>query len=109
MDMANFSAQLKNLGDGPTDMYLHHKKKYGDPKEFGYKDFIPMFKAEKFNPVEWISLLKKDGAKYAIPVADHHDGFAMYKSNTSKWNSYNMGPKRDILGELFKVAESKGW
>lgn len=108
MDTANFSAQLKNLGDGPTDVYLYHKKKYGDQKEFGYKDFIPMFKAEKFNPVEWIDLFKKAGAKYVIPVADHHDGFAMYKSNTSKWNSYNMGPKRDVLGELFEEGRKQG-
>lgn len=108
MDTANFSAQLKNLGDGPTEIYLHHKKKWGDQKTFGYKDFIPMFKAEKFDPVSWIDLFKKAGAKYVIPVADHHDGFAMYKSNTTRWNAMDMGPKRDVLGELFKEGRKQG-
>ncbi|WP_282160557.1 alpha-L-fucosidase [Ulvibacterium marinum] len=108
MDTANFSAQLKNLGDGPTEIYLHHKKKWGDQKTFGYKDFIPMFKAEKFDPVSWIDLFKKAGAKYVIPVADHHDGFAMYKSNTTRWNAMDMGPKRDVLGELFAEGRKQG-
>lgn len=108
MDTANFSAQLKNLGDGPTEIYLHHKKKWGDQKTFGYKDFIPMFKAEKFDPVSWINLFKKAGAKYVIPVADHHDGFAMYKSNTTRWNAMDMGPKRDVLGELFAEGRKQG-
>ncbi len=108
MDTANFSAQLTHLGDGPTDTYLHHKKTYGDQKEFGYKDFIPMFKAENFNAKEWIDVFKKSGAKYVIPVADHHDGFAMYKSNTTRWNAVNMGPKRDVLGELFKEGRAQG-
>ncbi|MEO1010076.1 MAG: alpha-L-fucosidase [Bacteroidota bacterium] len=108
MDTANFSAQLKPLGEGPTEIFLHHKKKWGDQKEFGYKDFIPKFKAEKFDPKAWIDLFKKAGAKYVIPVADHHDGFAMYKSNTSRWNAAQMGPKRDILGELFAEGRKQG-
>lgn len=95
-------------GKGPTNVYLHHKKTYGDQKEFGYKDFIPMFKAEKFDANEWIDLFKKSGAKYVVPVADHHDGFAMYASKTTRWNSKDMGPKRDILGELMKAGREKG-
>tara|TARA_R110002073_G_scaffold220099_1_gene380288 strand:+ start:2124 stop:3617 length:1494 start_codon:yes stop_codon:yes gene_type:complete len=108
MDTATFSAQLKLGKKGPNATYLHHKKKWGDQKEFGYKDFIPMFKAEKFDAKTWIDLFKKSGAKYVIPVADHHDGFAMYKSNTTRWNSYDMGPKRDVLGELFKEGRQQG-
>jgi len=73
-----------------------------------FRDFIPMFKGEKFNASQWIDLFEKAGAKYVIPVADHHDGFAMYKSNTTRWNSVDMGPKRDVLGELFKEGRSKG-
>ena len=107
MDTANFSAQLNPLADGPTKEFKHHKEKYGDQKKFGYKDFIPMFKAEKFNPDEWMDLFKKAGAKYVIPVADHHDGFAMYKSNTTRWNAYEMGPKRDVLGELFEAGRER--
>ncbi len=108
MDTATFSAQLNLEKAGPSDVYLHHKEKWGDQKKFGYKDFIPMFKGENFNAGEWIDLFKKAGAKYVVPVADHHDGFAMYKSNTTRWNAFDMGPKRDILGELFKEGRSKG-
>ena len=108
MDSATFSAQLKPGTDGPNPTHLHHLENWGDPKSFGYKDFIPMFKAEKFNAAEWIELFKKAGARYIIPVADHHDGFAMYKSNTSRWNVADMGPKRDVLGELFEEGRAQG-
>jgi alpha-L-fucosidase len=59
-----------------------------------------MFKAEKFDPDAWADLFEKAGAKYVVPVAEHHDGFAMYKTALSKWNAAEMGPKRDIIGEL---------
>ncbi len=108
MDTATFSATLELHSEGPSKVFTHHKGKYGDQKQFGYKDFIPMFKAEKFDANNWISLFKKAGAKYVIPVADHHDGFAMYDSNTSRWNSKDMGPKRDVLGELFKEGRKQG-
>ena len=108
MDTANFSATLKLMSEGPHEIYTYHKEKYGDQKDFGYKDFVPMFKAEKFDPAAWISLFKKAGAKYVIPVADHHDGFAMYASKTTRWNSKDMGPKRDVLGELFKEGRKQG-
>lgn len=88
--------------------YEHHIATYGAHKDFGYKDFIPMFKAEKFNPKEWADLFEKAGAKYVVPVAEHHDGFQMYKSDISHWNAYEMGPKRDVLGELKEAFEEKG-
>jgi len=59
-----------------TDIYKHHIATYGTQDKFGYKDFIPMFKAEKFDPDQWAELFKKAGAKYVVPVAEHHDGFA---------------------------------
>src|SRR3546814_4781751 len=58
--------------------YEHHLKTYGPQSKFGYKDFIPMFKAEKFDPAAWVKLFTDAGAKYVIPVAEHCDGFAMY-------------------------------
>lgn len=88
--------------------YEHHIKTYGSHKDFGYKDFIPMFKAEKFNAEEWVGLFKDAGAQYIVPVAEHHDGFQMYKSGISKWNAYEMGPKRDIIGELSDAAKEQG-
>ncbi|MEM9675078.1 MAG: alpha-L-fucosidase [Bacteroidota bacterium] len=108
MDTATFSAQLNPQQEGPNHVYLHHKEKYGDQKEFGYKDFIPMFKAESFDASEWISLFKKSGAKYVVPVAEHHDSFALYDSKVTRWNSVNMGPKRDVLGELFEAGRAEG-
>lgn len=88
--------------------FEHHIKTYGNQKEFGYKDFIPMFKAEKFDADEWAQLFEDAGAKYVMPVAEHHDGFQMYQSNLSHFNAYEMGPKRDILGELGKAFEKRG-
>jgi len=88
--------------------YNHHIKTYGLHTEFGYKDFIPMFKAEKFNSEEWVSLFKESGAKYVVPVAEHHDGFSMYKSTFNPWNSVSMGPKRDIVGELKESCTKYG-
>lgn len=85
--------------------FEHHVNTYGKHTEFGYKDFIPMFKAEKFDANAWMDLFKKAGAKYVIPVAEHHDGFQMYKSELSKWNAFEMGPKRDVLGELKEAAD----
>ncbi len=108
MDTANFSAQLYHKSDGPHRVYKHHIKTWGDPKKFGYKDFIPLFKGEKFNADEWISIFKKAGARYVVPVAEHHDGFAMYNSGLTRWNSVDMGPKRDVLKELMDAGRKRG-
>lgn len=88
--------------------FEYHRQVYGDQKDFGYKDFIPMFKAEKFDAAAWIDLFQKAGAKYVVPVAEHHDGFQMYRSDISHWNAYEMGPKRDVLGELTEEMHKKG-
>ncbi|MFY0625821.1 MAG: alpha-L-fucosidase [Reichenbachiella sp.] len=102
----NGTGEITNLG--PSEVYKFHVENYGDPSEFGYKDFIPMFKAEKFDANEWMDIFKKAGAKYVVPVAEHHDAFAMYNSNVTKWNAVKMGPKRDLLGEMFEAGRSKG-
>lgn len=88
--------------------YEHHREVYGPQSKFGYKDFIPMFKAEKFDANEWAELFKKAGAKYVIPVAEHHDGFQMYRSEVSHWNAYEMGPHKDVLGELTEAFHMQG-
>jgi len=91
-----------------TPEYEHHLQTYGEPVDFGYADFIPSFRAEKFNADEWMALFKTAGAKYVMPVAEHHDGFQMYDSEVSDWNAAKMGPKRDIVGELKEAAEKEG-
>lgn len=88
--------------------YEHHVKTYGPVNEFGYKDFIPLFRAEKFDVAQWMELFSQAGARYIMPVAEHHDGFQMYQSELSRWNAFTMGPKRDILGELKEAAQSYG-
>lgn len=106
MDQNVVNPDGKLESNGPSDVYLHHIKKWG--ATFGYKDFIPMFTAEKFNAEEWVSLFEKSGAKYIVPVAEHHDGFAMYNSHVTRWNAVKMGPKRDVLGELAKATKAHG-
>ncbi|MEM1123753.1 MAG: alpha-L-fucosidase [Bacteroidota bacterium] len=93
---------------GGHPVFTHHTEKWGHPSKFGYKDFIPMFKAEKFDATEWVNLFKEAGAKYVVPVAEHHDGFAMYKSNVTRWNAAEMGPKRDVLKELSDASKAAG-
>lgn len=88
--------------------YEHHINTWGPQKEFGYKDFIPLFKAEHFDAGKWTDLFQKAGAKYVVPVAEHHDGFQMYRSELSHWNAYEMGPKRDTLGELCGAMKERG-
>jgi len=86
----------------------HFEKTFGKlTPEFGYKDLIPMFTAEKFNAEEWADLFQKAGARFAGPVAEHHDGFAMWDTKYSEWNAAKMGPKRDIVGELEKAVKSR--
>lgn len=91
-----------------TKEYEHHIKTYGAHKDFGYADFIPMFTAKSFDAKEWMELIKASGAKYVMPVAEHHDGFQMYDSELSDWNAAKMGPCRDVLGELKASAEQEG-
>jgi Alpha-L-fucosidase len=91
----------------PRNMYLqdsavftHHLQTYGPQARFGYKDFIPMFTADKFDPDQWAGLFRRAGAQFVVPVAEHHDGFAMYDCSFSRWNATRMGPRRDLIGEL---------
>ena len=98
----------------PRSMYVegskefeHHVATYGPQSEFGYKDFIPKFKAERYDPGAWADLFKKAGAKFVVPVAEHHDGFAMYDCGLSDWSAAKMGPKRDLVGDLAKAVRKR--
>ncbi|QEG35766.1 alpha-L-fucosidase [Bythopirellula goksoeyrii] len=90
----------RNMYSKGTPEYDHHLKEFGPHAEFGYKDFIPLFKAEKFDPAAWADLFHEAGVKYVIPVAEHHDGFPMYDCEFTEWSAAKKGPQRDILGEL---------
>lgn len=98
----------RNMYNPARKEYEYHRKNWGDQKSFGYKDFIPLFRGEKFCPEEWVELFRKAGARYILPVAEHHDGFSMYDTAFNSWNSVNMGPGRDVMGELKKASEAAG-
>ena len=110
-----FSVPAFNNEWYPRNMYVpgspefeHHIATYGPQSRFGLKDFIPMFRAENWQPDEWARLFRDAGAQYVVPVAEHHDGFQMYKSEISHWNAWEMGPHRDVLGELHAACRAEG-
>lgn len=96
-----------------SDMSWHvgwkewHEKHYGPVETFNYHDFVPLFTAEKFDAEEWAELFQKSGAQFAGPVAEHHDGFAMWDSDVTPWNAADRGPKRDITAELFASLRAR--
>jgi alpha-L-fucosidase len=83
-----------------SSVYEHHVKAWGHPSEFGYHEFIPMWKAEKFDPDNWLTLFKQAGAKYFTPCAMHHDGFYLGKTKLNPFNAVEMGPEKDLLGMM---------
>lgn len=89
--------------------YPYLEERWGaKPPEFGYKDIIPEFKAENWNPEEWAALFKNVGAKYVVLTAEHHDGWANWDSGLTPWNAVNKGPKRDLVGDLGKALHEQG-
>lgn len=88
--------------------YDYHVKHYGHPSQFGFKDLIPLWKAEKWDPESLVKLFKRTGAKYIVPVATHHDNFDNYPSTYQPWNAVNMGPKKDIVGIWAATARKHG-
>ncbi|MHC4438315.1 MAG: alpha-L-fucosidase [Planctomycetota bacterium] len=100
---------VPNNSDEPNyGVYDHHRKTYGDPAEFGYHDFVPLFKAEKWDPDRWAQLYKNAGADFAGVCAEHGDGFAMWDTEFDEYNAMDKGPRRDILGEMFEALRKHG-
>lgn len=99
---------IRNLYEGSrTDakgVYSYHIRKYGPLAEFGYKDFIPMFTAREFDAEKWVGLMHDAGAKFAGISLVHHDGFLLWDSKVNRWNAANMGPRRDVYGEIAKAV-----
>jgi alpha-L-fucosidase len=86
--------------------YLHHLKMWGHPSKFGFKDFIPLWKGEKFDADRLTAMFKQAGAKYVATLASYHDNFDCFNSRYHRWNSVNLGPKKDIAG-LWRQAALK--
>jgi alpha-L-fucosidase len=97
-----------DFNSGPQSVRAWHTEHFGPPEQFGYKDFIPMFKAEHFDADAWAELFKKSGARYVMPGAQHHENFAMWDSKVTPFNSVQMGPKRDVIGELAAAVRKQG-
>lgn len=83
-----------------TREFEHHRKTYGPQSEFGYKDFIPEFRMQDYDPDAWAALFRRAGAQYVVPVAEHHDGYALYRSDRTRWDATKTGPHRDVFGDL---------
>jgi alpha-L-fucosidase len=98
----------RNMYQQGSPDFAHHVATYGPQTQFGYKDLIPKFTAEHFDPNTWAKLFHDAGARYVVPVAEHHDGFPMYESDLTDWCAGKMGPKRDVLGELAKAVRAEG-
>lgn len=98
----------RNMYQKGSKEYEHHIATYGPQASFGYKDLVPLFTAPKFDPSAWAKLFRQAGARYVVPVAEHHDGFALYDSRLSDWTAVKQGPKRDLIGELSKAIRAQG-
>lgn len=88
--------------------YDYHVKTYGHPSKFGFKDTLPAWKAEKFDPEYLMGLYKKAGAKYFMTMGVHHDNFDLWNSRHNRWNAVKMGPHKDIVGMWKKAAQQHG-
>lgn len=89
---------------GPT--WEHHKATYGE--DFPYENFVDMWKAENWNPDEWAQLFREAGAKYVVPTTKHHDGFCLWDSKYTDFNTARRGPRRDIVAELSAAVRKEG-
>ena len=98
----------KNLYVEGSAQNKYHVAHYGTPSKFGYKDIIPLWKAEKWDPEKLMELYKKAGAKYFVSMGTHHDNFFLWNSKIHKWNSVNMGPHKDVVGLWQKAAKKEG-
>jgi alpha-L-fucosidase len=88
--------------------YKYHLEHYGHPSVFGYKDIIPLWKAEKWDPDKLMALYKKAGARYFVSMGSHHDNFFLWNSKLNKWNAANLGPKKDVVGIWQQAAKKQG-
>ena len=103
-----FDKKTKTYTGKPNPVYTYNLEHYGHPSTFGYKDIIPLWKAQRFNPEQLMALFKKAGAKYFVSLATHCDNFFLWDSKIHKWNAAQMGPKKDIVGLWQAAAKKEG-
>lgn len=105
MDGDWYARQMYEQGHAQYNDHLEH---YGHPSTNGYKDIIPLWKAEKWDPDRLMALYKRAGAKYFVSMGSHHDNFFLWNSKLHRWNAFNMGPHRDVVGTWQKAALKNG-
>ena len=98
----------RNMYIEDSDQYKYHIAHYGHPSKFGYKDIVPLWKAENFDPDRLVQRYRKAGAKYFISMGVHHDNFDIWNSKHHRWNAAAMGPKKDIVGLWRQAARKHG-
>ncbi|WP_405997322.1 alpha-L-fucosidase [Streptomyces sp. NBC_00829] len=91
-----------HMQDPRNPTHTHHRQMYGE--SFAYDDFIPRFRAERFDPRSWVELFRDAGAQYHVLTSKHHEGFALWDTKVSDRNSVKMGPRRDLIRELFDAS-----
>ena len=96
------------VAKGADADYKDHLERYGHPSKFGYKDIIPLWKAEKWDPDKLMALYKKAGAKYFVSMGSHHDNFFLWNSKIHRWNAVQMGPHKDVVGLWQQAAQKEG-
>lgn len=103
-----YNRQTNKPTGKPGREYLYHLEHYGHPSEFGYKDIIPLWKAERWDPEKLMALYKRVGARYFVSMATHHDNFFLWDSKIHRWNSVKMGPMKDVVGLWQQAAKKEG-
>lgn len=97
----------RGIADTSTFLHKWHRRTYGE--KFQYQDFVPLFKAELYQPEKWAELFERAGARYVVLTSKHHDGFCLWPSAHSwNWNSVDVGPHRDLLGDLTTAVKARG-
>jgi alpha-L-fucosidase len=99
---------VRYMYGGNAGIMQWHTEHFGPPTKFGYKDFLPMYTAAKWDPDAWAALFRKAGTKYVLAPGEHHDGFSNWESAINRFNAKNFGPKRDLVGDLIKALEKVG-
>jgi len=102
-----YDKKNKKYSGKPHPDYFTHQQVYGHPSEVGYKDIAPLWKAEKWNPEQLMKLYKKSGARYFVTIGTHHDNYDLWDSGR-RWNSLNMGPKKDVVALWQQAAKKEG-
>ena len=108
----HFPQFMYRTGDGsrnPAEHAAFLQQRFGAaPPDFGYKDLVPLFRAERFDPAAWTGLFRRAGARYVILTGEHHDGFALWDSALTPWNAVQQGPRKDLVGLLGTAVRDAG-